>query len=871
MVQAHHLQDTGGIQPKNSGSLGSPITFKAYPQHKPIIDQNFESMGFFIQGKNYITIDGLEIRNIWWAGIRTESDSNNLQGLVIQNNKIHDINGPTTENVGAIRPDNAVGAVIRNNYLYNVYGPKATGIVSYRLRESIVENNEIWNAQVGIGYKAQYITGNITRYNYIHDTSNVGLWFNSTVGDTPSCSNHTVHNNIIYKANKAISMWECDDGVSQNNKFYNNTIVDTIAGFYMVAGGTTNIETTQIWNNIIYNTVDGGSQWDTVIMMVDKPSFISLSNYNNFYETTQWLPISWNKSNYTFSGYQSASGFDVNSMSVDPLFVDKTNQNFHLQSNSPLKGKGLGGVDIGAYATGNEIIGPTDGGTGGGGGGNTGGNTGGGGDSSSGGSGCGFVKDNNGKGEGAKGEGVALIIMLIITLAGISLARRSKSITATKEGVLVMEIRKNSLIKIAAISFLLTIFWSASAYAQPNITSFSGSLTNKGALTITGSGFGTKATLSPWRWDPIEGISVYSGLSDGDTIPYGATSDTSAYWNENNEGKMKYNTTLSEQRGVSTANVASIGTTNCPTNEDNKKLGTTIPESREKYLTFWIWYDTTFTNENSKVMRLWEGNTGATRFSYVLSWANNNGGTVYKTENGSEPWHVNLPTFTRPVAGEWMRVEVYIKQESIPVTSNDGEVWVTQFIDHTNGTSTKHEYLSGSGQNIDGILPERIRWLTFGFDKNCWEPAPYKNINIRMDDIYIDLTRARVEIGNGSTWASTTHREIQIPSAWSNTSITITLNQGSLANFNNAYLYVIDADGNVNTNGYLLSEVGGGGDTGGNTAGGDASASGGSGCGFVKDNNGKGQEAKGEGLLFMIMLIILLAGIAIAKRVGRFC
>ena len=207
----------------------------------------------------------------------------------------------------------------------------------------------------------------------------------------------------------------------------------------------------------------------------------------------------------------------------------------------------------------------------GGGGGDTGGNTGSsGGDTSSGGSGCGFVKDNNGKGQGAKVEGVSLILMLIITLAGISLARRTKSINATKEGVLVMEIRKNSLIRITAISILLAIIWSGAVYAQPNITSFSGSLTNKGALTITGSGFGTKATLSPWRWDPIEGISVYSGLSDGDTIPYGATSDTSAYWNENNEGKMKYNTTLSEQRGVSTANVASIGTTNCPTNEDNK-------------------------------------------------------------------------------------------------------------------------------------------------------------------------------------------------------------------------------------------------------------------------------------------------------------
>ncbi len=42
---------------------------------------------------------------------------------------------------------------------------------------------------------------------------------------------------------------------------------------------------------------------------------------------------------------------------------------------------------------------------------------------SSGGSGCGFVKDD-GKGQGAKGEGLALIMMLILTLAGIAIARR---------------------------------------------------------------------------------------------------------------------------------------------------------------------------------------------------------------------------------------------------------------------------------------------------------------------------------------------------------------------------------------------------------------------------------------------------------------
>ncbi len=68
-------------------------------------------------------------------------------------------------------------------------------------------------------------------------------------------------------------------------------------------------------------------------------------------------------------------------------------------------------------------IGPIDG---------SGGDTGGGGDTalsggdstSSGGSGCGFVK-SDGKGQGAKGEGLSLMIMLIVTLAGIALVRKA--------------------------------------------------------------------------------------------------------------------------------------------------------------------------------------------------------------------------------------------------------------------------------------------------------------------------------------------------------------------------------------------------------------------------------------------------------------
>ncbi|MEK6657367.1 MAG: Calx-beta domain-containing protein [Nitrospirota bacterium] len=55
-----------------------------------------------------------------------------------------------------------------------------------------------------------------------------------------------------------------------------------------------------------------------------------------------------------------------------------------------------------------------------------------------------------------------------------------------------------------------------------------------------------------------------------------------------------------------------------------------------------------------------------------------------------------------------------------------------------------------------------------------------------------------------------------------------------------------------------------GGDGGNGNSGGDVS--GGSGCGYVKDINGKGPRAKGEVLSFMITLIIILTGIALLKK-----
>ncbi len=456
-------------------------------------------------------------------------------------------------------------------------------------------------------------------------------------------------------------------------------------------------------------------------------------------------------------------------------------------------------------------------------------------------------------------QAMSFIAMLIITLTGISLAkRRTKNITATREGVLVMNTRKISLIRIAAISFLLTIFWSASAFAQPQISSFSGSLTNKETLTVTGSGFGTKANASPFSWDDFEGGT--NGVDLGNPV-------IGPKW-----------TFLSAAPNPSYSNIrAHGGTTSAIVQWKNNPSGVSAfgwtgkGPFTQMYISFWRYMDPQDPETvpiNHKILYVYpaEGTSGQDFMvgAVMSSWdnwryavqSNPTQGWVFPT---SIPWGGDLYNWAHTIQ-KWQRWEVYVKMNDPPGTPNGvihGYLDGQEVVNVTNANLT----------NIPAVWNDfRIGHLFEGYHPGGTDRSFF-------DDVYFDSTQARVEIGDAPTWAASTHREIQIPSAWSDTgtSITITLNQGSFANFNNAYLYVIDANGDVNTNGYLLSDGGGGGGTpppssGGDSSGGDSS-SGGSGCGFVKDTNGKGKGAKGEGLAFAMMLIITLIGIALVKRI----
>lgn len=76
---------------------------------------------------------------------------------------------------------------------------------------------------------------------------------------------------------------------------------------------------------------------------------------------------------------------------------------------------------------------------------------------------------------------------------------------------------------------------------------------------------------------------------------------------------------------------------------------------------------------------------------------------------------------------------------------------------------------------------------------------------IWLQDVYVDTTWARVEIGDSANYDSCTHREMQAVTAWNDGAVTVTFNQGSFPSGATVYAFVVDSAGYRNAEGYPIS------------------------------------------------------------------
>ena len=354
------------------------------------------------------------------------------------------------------------------------------------------------------------------------------------------------------------------------------------------------------------------------------------------------------------------------------------------------------------------------------------------------------------------------------------------------------------------------------AQTAPVVTGVAGTVQAGGSLTITGSGFGQKPVAAPLKWDNFEGgtigTTIANGWATGATCNYG-THIHACKAPQYSNTVLRTNSTRS-----ATAFFEDEGWTDCPDGEGcqwESSFGVTgnpansshyIPGFSPSaiYIDAWVYYNAASPeSRNVKILRV-HTNTYTPSIYLAYYCPQSSDGAVLGSSlsdaasiNGS-PWR-GATFWIR----SWRHIQLYMIQSTPGI--QDGTAWLS-----IDGVVAVNRIGTWKTRNNVGEYWDTIwmgNYLGHGLGLPCL--ASPGNSYQYWDDAYVDTTRAHVEIGNAATYSACTHREIQIPSAWSATSITITANQGAFATLANAYLFVVDRNGAANTVGYLLGGSGG--------------------------------------------------------------
>ncbi|MEW6101871.1 MAG: PKD domain-containing protein, partial [Candidatus Omnitrophota bacterium] len=358
-------------------------------------------------------------------------------------------------------------------------------------------------------------------------------------------------------------------------------------------------------------------------------------------------------------------------------------------------------------------------------------------------------------------------------------------------------------LKIISALILIQLFCLSSIQAEPQINSVDSSIVHNQIITATGSGFGVKERAAPLFFDDFE------NGTDGQKIPI-----TSSGWSTNVGG---YGVSYSSEREPpgSVGNLVSkhdmSGTYNERTHQASIKYRST--EITDKvFISFWVYFTYgTPDVDGEHQMKLWRieeesATVGAMKVANY-NWLTNFGATTsnyYQWGSGASGGSAGSRSYAsllRPTDGGWYQVKFQGDQSENGVANGSVQVWHS----HTDGTGSPIVKVVDLPNLMTRNVPQY--WNSINIGEVCTNrdhALPCNAINY-FDDFYVDNTWARVELGDASSYSACAKREIQIPQAWSQNSVTFRVNQGTFSDGATAYLYIVDESGAVNAQGYPLT------------------------------------------------------------------
>ena len=340
-----------------------------------------------------------------------------------------------------------------------------------------------------------------------------------------------------------------------------------------------------------------------------------------------------------------------------------------------------------------------------------------------------------------------------------------------------------------------------SALAAPVPQSVSGALNHGASITISGSGFGVKSTAAPVAWDNASGAAV--------------TDVWTGSWPDQLPG---YNLAYyAPMRGIAlphshvTRYIAGAHASNTGADTGYDVLmWKSIALPPLPYYIYASWYQRAdnawhFGGDNN--FKTFDYSAGDEPYALTQSWytcygpphpdSNTDNGLQWTQQtgtplsnpdqNGHNAWWGKA---VNPMAGQWSKVEIAIK-----VTGQaDGyiNIWengqqVMNYVGITdNYGGTRRSIAIGGYARMQGYTSN---WRYF-------------------DDVYVDTTLSRVVLADKPVLSQASIVELQIPSAWSDGSITAQVNLGKFTQGQTAYLFVVDASGNVSATGLAVTAGG---------------------------------------------------------------
>jgi hypothetical protein len=348
--------------------------------------------------------------------------------------------------------------------------------------------------------------------------------------------------------------------------------------------------------------------------------------------------------------------------------------------------------------------------------------------------------------------------------------------------------KKQKIIKVifALVSFLMT---PSLVLGAPSVSGVSGIVADSQNISISGSSFGAHSLNVESLQSNIEAGVVGQALSKSNWIKDWGWANP-LYANDfAHSGSKSLKCTLSSSSDY-----------NCAFAYDMSN----VLAGQKFYATWWVKYNGD-TNGQWKIFRasgietIVDGPQEIAFFDWLSSaphFAINPGtaeDTTIWTDDSAWPAGDNT----------WYRVELELTASS--TNQSNGAVNISRY---TNAGS----FYSSSNPNLKTHVSAGDSW-SYAIWQN-YIGNGIDNATIWLDDLYVQYnTVARVELCANSTWSSRGRCEIQVPSAWTTSLITASVNKGSFANGSNAYVYVVDSAGTVNASGYPVTIGSGGGDT----------------------------------------------------------